>query len=342
MKENGFAIGLLIVTLIIGGGLVALGMTQGKRYASLEADYSDIKGDVEKKARVRPFPNEENLEERKTQVTAFRGKVEGLQNAIQSYRPESLEAISPSEFQNRLVTKTIEMKANLEEKGISYPNQFAFGMESYLDALANPEATAKLNYQLNATEWLFEQLVAGPAYEIRNIVREALPSESGKDWTAVYDERREPIPLAQSMPLEVVFLADEPVVSEFLNTLVSSKDYFFAVDMVRFGNENISAPVREQSGLEEFEEEEEAAGGDSFEGFGVFDDFEEDDVEADGDAEAETDADGEPVEMVKDEEAEVVETGLILGQVAGKEGLYVGLQLRLLLFDEAIELPEIK
>ena len=134
MKENGFAIGLLVGTLVIGGGLVALGVSQGNRYAGLQAEYDGVKSDVERMAKVRPFPTEENLEERKTEVKTFRGKVEGLQNTIQNYRPETLEKISPSEFQNRLVSKTAAIKTLFEEKGISYPEQFGFGMESYLDA----------------------------------------------------------------------------------------------------------------------------------------------------------------------------------------------------------------
>ena len=48
---------------MIGGGLVALGLQQGKRYAGLQAEHSDIKSDLEGMARVRPFPNQENLEE---------------------------------------------------------------------------------------------------------------------------------------------------------------------------------------------------------------------------------------------------------------------------------------
>lgn len=333
MKENGFAIGLLVGTLVIGGGLVALGLQQGTRYNETLANYSDIKSDVEKMARVEPYPNQENLDERKTEVTAFRGKVEGLQNAIQGFRPESLEKISPSEFQNRLVTKTAEIKALFEEKGISAPEQFAFGMESYLDGLANPDATAKLNYQLEASHWLFTQLANGQTYELRNVVREALPSESGRDWTDVYRSNREPIPLAQSMPMEVIFLADEASANEFINQLAASKEYFFTVDMVRISSENTSAPVRDQSGLDEAAPAEEAPAATG--GFGGFGEFAFDDG-----TEAEEEAPAEAV--VEDDEAEVVDSGLILGQVAGREGVYVGLQIRLLLFGEAIELPEIK
>ena len=270
MKENGFAIGLLVGTLVIGGALVALGLSQGKRYAGIESEYSDVKGSVEKMAKVRPFPTEENLEERKTEVKTFRGKVEGLQNTIQNYRPEKLEDISSSEFQNRLVTKTAAIKALFEEKGISYPEQFGFGMESSLDTMVNPKATAKLNYQLEATEWLFSELAKVETYEIRNVVREALPSESGKEWTQQYEEVREAIPLAQSLPMEIVFLADEPAVNAFIDALVASKQYFFAIDMVRISSENTTAPVRSQAGLEEFEEVVEEEEGSGFGGFGNF------------------------------------------------------------------------
>lgn len=334
MKENGFAIGLLIGTLVIGGGLVFFGVSQGKRYAGIQSEYSDVKSDVERMASVRPYPTEENLEARKTEVTAFRGKVEGLQNAMQSFRPEEMNKISASEFQIRLVAKTEAIKELFESKGVGFPEQFAFGMESYLDALPKDESTAKLNYQLEATEWLFRQLVTDETYMIRNVVRESLPSEAGKDWKTFYEDEDLPLPLAQSLPMEIVFLAREAEANEFINSLVTSKKYFFVVDMVQMGNESKNPPVRSQSGLEENEE----GGGGEEEGqaFGAFGSF---NFGAEEEAEAEEEAKEEKVE---DEEASVVEEGLILGQVLGSEGVYVGLQIRLLLFDEAIELPEFK
>ena len=331
MKENGFAIGLLVGTLVIGGGLIALGMKQGGRYAAAQSEYEDIKFSVEKMAKVRPFPTQENLDERKKEVTAFRGKVEGLQNTLQNFRPENLEKISPSEFQNRLVAKTAEIKKLFADKQISPPEQFAFGMESYLDGLANPEATAKLNYQLEATEWLFKQLAQVEAYEIRNVVREALPAESGRDWTEPFRANRDlNVPLAQSLPMEVVFLAEEPAVNTFVNALASSKEYFFTVDMVRISNENGSAPVRAQAQLEEDEggEAEDAVGG-----FGAFGNFGFEDEEEEPAEEAEE-------AVAEDEEAPVVETGRILGQVLGNEAVYAAVQVRLLLFNGPQELPE--
>ncbi|MDQ8191823.1 Amuc_1100 family pilus-like protein [Roseibacillus persicicus] len=330
MKENGFAIGLLVGTLVIGGGLVALGMGQSKKYAELQGEYTSIKANVEQMARVTPFPTEENRDERKTEVVAFLGKVEGLQKAMQGFRPENLEKISPSELQNRLVTKTEAVKALFDEKEIDYPEKFAFGMESYLDSLANPEATAKLNYQLEATEWLFKKLAEfEKVYDVQNIVREPLPSESGQDWTLIYDELREPVPLAQSMPMELVFYADEAAANEFISSLVSSKEYFFTIDMVRIGNAKTTPPTRADAGLEEYEEdEEEDAGG----GFGGFGNFNFDEEPAEGDAAEE--------EEVESEEASVVDEGIVLGQIAGEEGLFVGLQLRLLLFSEEFKLPE--
>jgi len=323
MKENGFAIGLLVGTLVIGGGLVALGVMQGNGFAEAEGRYSEIKDDVESMARVRPYPSEENLEEREKEVKAFRGKVEALQNALQAYRPESMEKISPSEFQNRVVSKASSLGELFDSKGIEYPEQFALGFERYKDELANPEATGKLNYQLEATEWLFRQLASVDTYAIRNARREALPSESGEDW--LEDLRVEP--LYQSVPMEVVLLAEEKAVDEIINKITSSKEYFFTVDMIRIGNENLDAPNRAQAGLEESSEsaadEESFDDGGGFGAFGAFDDEEE-------------------AEVVEEEPTEALDSGRILGQVLGDEALNVGLQLRLLIFSEPVELPEIK
>lgn len=334
MKENGFAIGLLAGTLLIGGGLIALGLGQGKRFAAAEGSYGDLKDDVERMARVEPYPSQENEEAREREVTAFRGKVEGLQNALQEFRPETLEKVSPSEFQNRVVAKAASVSELFNKKGMSFPEQFALGFERYKDELANPEATGKLNYQLEAMEWLFTQLATVETYSLKNVKRDAIPSESGKDWLA--DLGRRPVPLYQSLPIEVVFLAEESALNEFVNILSSSKEYFFDIDMVRISNENLNPPTRGQAGLEEVEEaaeEEEDTGG----AFGAFGGFSFDDADADADADA---AEGEEAPAAAVEEP--VDTGRILGQVLGNEAVYVGLQLRLLLFSEPAKLPEIK
>lgn len=334
MKENGFVIGLLAGTLLVGGGLIALGLGQGKRFAEAEASYSDLKDDVERMAKVRPYPSKENEEAREKEVKAFRGKVEGLQNALQEFRPEALEKVSPSEFQNRVVAKSASVAKLFGEKGMTFPEQFALGFERYKDELANPEATGKLNYQLEAMEWLFTELAEVETYSLKNVKRDAIPSESGKDWLA--DLGRQPTPLYQSMPIELVFLAEESALNEFVNKVSSSKKYFFGIDMIRISNENLNPPTRGQAGLEEEEaageEEEEEAGG----AFGAFGGFSFDDADADADAEPDA-SDNAPAEVEQPRD-----TGRILGQVLGKEAVYVGLQLRLLLFTEQVKLPEIK
>ena len=344
MKENGFAIGLLAGTLVLGGGLVALGMKQGSRYSDALANYEDIKSDVEKMASVKPFPSQENKEQRKKDVTAYLGKVGALQEAIQAYAPkaapaaegepevEAMPSISPSELQNRLVAKVAAITELFNKRDVIFPGQFAYGMESYVAGLPNKGATAKLNYQLEATDWLLRQMSEAGIWELKNFTREALPSEAGGDWMQRYkQDRQREIPFAQSMPLEITFLGDEASLNQVLNILASSKEYFFAIDMVRMANSNPNAPVRSQSGLEE----EEFASAASDEGFGEgFGDFNFGDESEEGEASAEVAEDTE--------DAVVVDTGRILGQVAGSEGIWVGLQLRLLLYTEPFALPEIK
>lgn len=327
MKGNGFLIAVLAVTLVIGGALVAWGLGQSKRYQEALESYSDSKDNVEQMSRVRPFPTPKSAEERHTEITEFRGKVEGVQNALQGFRPESLENIAPSEFQNRLVQKTEEVRNLFEKNRIGYPEQFALGFERYREELANQNATGELNYQLNAMEWMFKELAETLPYNIRNIRRERLPSEDGQNWKDGLT--REMTDLYQSLPIELVFLAPEASARDFVNKLVSSNEYFFTVDSIAITNENTNAPVRGQAGFESEEVVEEEDSGGGFDAiFGAVD-F--------GEEAAEEEAPAEPVE----EEAPV-DTSRILGRVLGDEGVYVGLQMRLLLFEAAVEIPEFK
>lgn len=325
MKGNGFLIAVLAVTLVIGGALVAWGLGQSGRYQDALGAYLDAKDEVEKMAQVRPFPTKASAEERHVEVTEFRGKVEGVQNALQGFRPETLEEISPSEFQNRLVQKAEEIRELFQKEQIGFPDQFALGFERYREELANQEATGELNYQLEAMEWLFRKLAATLPYDIRNVRRERLPSEDGKDWRE--DLPREMTDLYQSMPIELVFLTPEASARDFINEIVSSNQYFFTVDSIVFANENTNPPVRGQAGFESEEvvEEESSEGGfDAI--FGAVDFGEE--------------AEAEEAEVEPEPEEAPVDSSRILGRVLGDEGVYVGLQLRLLLFEEAVEIPE--
>ncbi|MEM9079291.1 MAG: Amuc_1100 family pilus-like protein [Verrucomicrobiota bacterium] len=322
MKENGFAIILGIVTLLIGGGLVAFGIMQGGAYQEALARYDEAKSQVQDHASSRPFPTKVNRDERKKEITAYRGRVEGLQNALLTFRPESLNNIAPSELQDRLVNKASELRALFDEKRMDYPEQFALGFEGYKDELADSNATGKLNYQLEAMDWLFRELVDSGGYEVINVRRESIPSEGGIDWVESLGNK--PVPIAQSMPIELTFFADEESTQDFINRISSASEYFFAIDMIRVENAVDGPPVREQAGFEEEEAEEEADSGGGGGAFGdVFGDAFDDDEEEE--------------EQPVVEEVATVDESRILGQILGGEALQVGLQLRLMLFTDGEE-----
>ncbi|MDP0490956.1 MAG: Amuc_1100 family pilus-like protein [Verrucomicrobiota bacterium JB023] len=327
MKENGFAIGLLAATVLVGGGLVAVGVMQGSKYNEALASYDEAKNDVERMVRISPFPSEANVEDRKQEVTKFLGKVEGLQKALENYRPETLEEVSPAEFQNRLVAANNEIKALFDEKQVAYPEQFAFGMEQYTDGLANPDSTGELDYQLKAFKWLFTELANVETYKLNNVRREGLPSEQGLDWLENLERGEYPEEqIAQAMPFEITFLCSEEAAREFINTVSTTGEYFFTIDAVRIEAESPNPPTREMSGLEEEGgAAESAAPADAFAAFGDFGDDEEEEVE--------------------EETADVVDAGRVLGQIAGPgtvglDGVYVGLQMRLMYFTDFVNLPE--
>ena len=307
MKGNGFVIGLLATTLVVGGGFIAFGVMQGSKYQQTVDEYATLESDVRSATNLAPSPTEENAKAYRDTVTKYRGKVEAFQGGMQSFAPE-LEATEPKDFQTKLlnVSKAIIESANRD--GMSLPSEeFAFGMENYLGEVPTKEAATKLNFQLDACDWLIKELLKAKINGVLNFVREPLPIERGEVLIQ---------PIAQTMPLELVFFGDEDSVIAFLSAIESSKEFFFSIGMLSFSNGNSNPPNRESAALEELavvEEDDEFGFGD----FGTDDD-------------------------VEDNPESVVDTSKILGQIAGAEQVFVALQMDLILFNEAPELPEIR
>lgn len=339
-KENKFEAGLLGLAIAAAVGTYFFAGSKAEKYEEAKQLFDAGAGQLQNLERRQPYPSAEKLEDRRKEVVEYRGKVEGLQKALLTYRPEEFKKIRPGEFTTKMNKVGGELRALYQEKGIVFPTKWQTGFEVYIASPPKDEATDFLNYQLDGMSWLFKELAASGPSELLNVYRPALPVEQGKPMLSKGSNA--PFYL---LPLELTFRGRESSLRQILSRLAASKDFFFVVRGVRVQNTKVDKAPR--SSDVKFENAPVGLpGGDPFEGFGDFGLPEEDAAPADegaGDAVVVPDpVDPEPAPPAPEPEPAKGDQERILGQVLGAEEINVFLQLDLVLFRDNVNLPATK
>lgn len=339
IKENKFAAAMLGISLL---ALFGTYMFSGSKSAAYDASKGDFDTSVSKYNRLigmKPFPNTDNLEDRKKEVTAYRGQVEGLQKALLAYRPEKFEQVDASGFSSRVKEVGDELKAIYKEKNIGFPAKWQLGFETYTGSPPKDGATAHLSYELDGFKWLYGALAdAGPS-ELLNVYRARLAVEDGEVVAPKPTRRRGRQPKTlpkpyQALPIELTFRGSESSLRKFLESLAGSKDYFYVIRSMRIQNTKPASPPKQSdANFEEVVPDEEEGDGGEFIIPG-----EDGGVEKDEDGLEEVDL-NIPAPEVKDAAPSGEQK---LSQVLGAEEVNVFLQLELILFEDGIELPASK
>ena len=326
-KENKFLGGLIVITVILAGVIISLGMklqeTLDEKISEVETEENALK---EMKG-LNPYPTPESAKAKTDSLKALVADANKMQAQFLTFKPESTAPIPVNEF-SALLKDTDARVRELFEGKITLPEAFYLGFEDYKSELPRPEATGELAYELRAIEWLMGQLAAANATDVGGIVRHEIPSEKGESWggsatparggrtsrgrnTAA---RRGPsLPrIANRMPIELLFRGPESALRDVLTAMADSDQYFFDLRIARIKNES-PIPTKPRGAV--------AASGDapkSDEGFGNLDG---------GGAE---------------EEAPVAARTKILDRIAGGDDITAYLRADLLLFSDAQQFPATK
>lgn len=326
-KENKFLGGLIVITVILAGVIISLGMklqeTLDEKISEVETEESalkDMKG-------LNPYPTPESAKAKTDSLKKLIGDANKMQARFLSFKPESTAPIPVNEF-SALLKDTDARVRELFEGKITLPETFYLGFEDYKSELPRPESTGELAYELRAIEWLMGQLAAANATDVGGIVRHEIPSEKGESWDGAaaptrggrasrgrsVGVRRGPsLPkIANRMPLELLFKGPESALRDVLTAMADSDQYFFDLRIARIKNES-PIPTRPRGAV--------AASADapkSDEGFGNLDG-------------------GGP-----EEEAPVAARTKILDRIAGGDDITAFLRADLLLFTDGQQFPVIK
>ncbi|MGC6426802.1 MAG: Amuc_1100 family pilus-like protein [Akkermansiaceae bacterium] len=339
-KENKFLGGLLIVTLVIAGFLIFLGMK-----TSASADEELAAAEAHKAAtldakKLNPYPTADNVDAKRENVKAMIAQAEETQRKFLAYRPESLENVTVSTFADRLKNADANIRALFTEKNVGISEKAYLGFEDYKGKAPIESATGILAYQLRAIEWLFNELGNSGIVEVTNFRRDQLAEEKEVVAESTSNRRRRGssrgsrgsaakkksslVSVAKKLPVSLTFKGSEQSVRKALEGIANSDQFFFETRAFRIKN---PAPVPTASGItvrKPAAEEEAAAADDDNGGFGV--------IEGDDD----------PVEEAPEAEAFAAPSVKILHRVAGGEDVSVFLKLDLLLFSDDPTFPAIK
>ena len=240
INENKFVASLIGVTAIISGGILFFGVSQSGVYEDKLSTYEDLKSNLYNISKAKPYPSAESLATRNKGIEDYKSAIDNVSQELQSYKPESLEALSPEEFSNQRVTMERELRTAFTTADIKIPSGCSFGFEKYSAGQPSADATSQLYFQLAAAQSLLESLVKSKPIELLNIRRGELPVENGvvaeKDDDNIY----------QGMPMELAFTGSEASVREFLKEMVSSEKYFYSIKSIRIQNQK-QQPPSEQS-----------------------------------------------------------------------------------------------
>jgi len=266
IQENKFVAGLIGVTAVLGGGILYFGNSQGNAYNEKMEKYETLKGQYATLEKSKPYPNSANKKAKEEAMAAYRESISEVRKGLTAYRPEKLERMTPEQFSDLRVDASKKMRKMFEDIGTTLPEETQFGFEKYANSAVKSAATPKLNYQLEATQWLLTRLAEVKPSALVNIVRKPLPIETGKAAPA---QNNAPVrkkgakrkggknkggarPVAASGPyelmsMELTFTAREDGVREFLKDMVSSEKYFFAIRSVRVRNEKQTPPTEKDA-----------------------------------------------------------------------------------------------
>lgn len=324
-KSNPFHIVLILVTLLIAGGLLGFGFMKKSQFDKDTITYQNTVKDLNRMESRNGYPSQETVDKLTNSLIAYKGKIEGLRNALKtSAVGGDFKNVPSAKFASVLGKANKDVKALYEKNDIILPNNWHMGFEKYTTVPAPKNATGELTYQLQAIQWLHETLAAHKPAELRNLYREPLAAEFS---SAGDDKKAGNTSQHASLPIEISFVAYEEDAREFLNSLVKSNKYLFTLDTVKF---KLLAPEVEEVVVDDEETPDEDVAENTFDSI-----FEIDDVEE----VSEEDNEGEEMEK---EVVDVLSEEKLFNQELGQEMVAVFLDLNLVYLTTQEPLPEIK
>lgn len=319
IQENRFAAGLGGITAVAAAGLIAWGLSAGKKYNQAKEDYEAAATAVSSMKNGALYPDEDNLSGKRNAVEEYDKAVKDLQALFKPFAAATPPNIEPDAFTETLTKGKEEVAKAFADAGTEIPPEFFLGYEDFTNSPARKEATGILTYQMEAARELMMKLAAAAPDKLLNIHRPPLEEESGKTFDPKGKTYR-------ALPLEISFYGNEATLRNFLSSLDDNSKYYYVVRSMRVMNEKQKAPTAADGNFKTEEAAPEGESDNPFGGAGGFVLPGEEEAPAEGETPAgETPAEPAPAEAGEEK---------ILQDVLGAEKINVFLRIDILQFLE--------
>ena len=244
IKDNKFLVALGGVTVVAVLALLFVASSQSSKYEQAKADFDSAADEARSFESLALYPQAENRDGKQKALDDYRKSVEGLQAAFGKFAPAEIQNISPQDFTSRLVAVNDELEAAFEKTGTKLPESFFCGFEKYKDSLARGPATGMLNYQLDATRSALMALAAAGPSELKNLHRQPLDEEEGKEFQRAENQ------VARALPLELTFRASEKSLRAFATALSKLDKNYAVIRSIRISNAKKDPPRTSEAKFE--------------------------------------------------------------------------------------------
>ncbi|TAG10032.1 MAG: hypothetical protein EAZ42_05060 [Verrucomicrobia bacterium] len=252
IKENKFVAGLIGVTLVCIAGLYFFGSSAAGRYEEELSKFQAAADEARSFESLPLYPKTENVHGKTKALAEYRAAVESIQAAYGKYVPKEITNTSPQDFTNRLKDVDAGLVKAFEESSTALPEGFFSGFESFRTSLPAAPVTGLLNYQLNASQFVLQELAKARPVRLVNFYREPLAEEIGQTFTPGPDDA------ARKHSFELSFVGSERSVREFIGAISNPSPHYVVIRSMRVINMKKEAPKASDA---KFEKEAKASTG---------------------------------------------------------------------------------
>lgn len=228
----------VVSLLAIGGGAYFAVSSYGK-YTAAREDWDQKVGTIESLERRVPYPSEENAEALEASVGTYRTSVDSLLATLKSFQREFNTELRNTDFQQVIKTRVTEFRAFASKEGLEIEGdgEFQLGFDAYASSVPAQDLVPKLDYELEAIDFLLRKLVASDAVRLSNFSRDPIPGEPG-------GAEVDPGAVVHKYPVRFRFRGSHDSLQKFVNDLANEKQFFYIIRVLKVKNQVTEGPLK--------------------------------------------------------------------------------------------------
>jgi hypothetical protein len=266
-KQNTFLIGYFSVLAVATAGLGYLAWSSSEASSQAGETYQAAKAKLQALHKAPIFPNSENVDAKKKQVSAFTEKVKALSDTLRSNQAPLDTGMNNSKFQDKLQKTRDAILLEAKNADVKLPETFDLGMGTYLAAFPETSAVPKLNAWLDGIEFFMSSLIKNGVKEVSAFTRpemafekktDAKPAEAATAGKAKApakpvaaakgkekDKKAEAAPVAaieekaalERYPFNVTFTTSNRSLNQIMTALAAKGNFLYNIRVLRIEND---------------------------------------------------------------------------------------------------------